>query len=188
MSDSGESTNDGVERQALNRLEAAVSRLIESRSEIKSRALDAEQRIHDLEKLLGQSEEDQLDVTKLRNDLAELKAQNSNLKVRISEGREGGRETPFPDSVPRGTGLNPTAARREMSEGESKRSVTVRIAGDEHILRSTAEPEYTRRCAEFLDERVAEIRAFHTTPRQPPRRYPCGSLYHRSVFSGTGRV
>ena len=89
MSDSGESTNDGVERQALNRLEAAVSRLIESRSEIKSRALDAEQRIHDLEKLLGQSEEDQLDVTKLRNDLAELKAQNSNLKVRISEGREG---------------------------------------------------------------------------------------------------
>jgi len=51
-----------------------------------------------------------------------------------------------------------------MSEGESKRSVTVRIAGDEHILRSTAEPEYTRRCAEFLDERVNEIRAFTRLP------------------------
>jgi cell division protein ZapA (FtsZ GTPase activity inhibitor) len=52
----------------------------------------------------------------------------------------------------------------EMSEGEAKRSVTVRIAGDEHILRSLAEPEYTRRCAEFLDERVTEIREFALLP------------------------
>jgi len=51
-----------------------------------------------------------------------------------------------------------------MSEGEAKRSVTVRIAGDEHILRSLAEPEYTRRCAEFLDERVTEIREFALLP------------------------
>lgn len=39
-----------------------------------------------------------------------------------------------------------------------KSSVTVRIAGDEHVLRSTAEPEYTKKCARFLDERVREIR------------------------------
>lgn len=45
-----------------------------------------------------------------------------------------------------------------MSDGESKRSVTVRIAGEEHVLRSTAEPEYTKRCAKFLDDRVREIR------------------------------
>jgi cell division protein ZapA (FtsZ GTPase activity inhibitor) len=51
-----------------------------------------------------------------------------------------------------------------MSEGEAKRSVTVRIARDEHILRSLAEPEYTRRCAEFLDERVTEIREFALLP------------------------
>jgi cell division protein ZapA (FtsZ GTPase activity inhibitor) len=46
-----------------------------------------------------------------------------------------------------------------MSEDARKSSVTVRIAGEEHVLRSTAEPDYTRSCAEFLDERVREIRA-----------------------------
>ncbi len=46
-----------------------------------------------------------------------------------------------------------------MAEGESKQSVTVRIAGEEHVLRSTAEAEYTKRCAEFLDDRVTEIRS-----------------------------
>ncbi len=45
-----------------------------------------------------------------------------------------------------------------MTNGASKRAVTVRIAGEEHVLRSTAEPEYTKRCAEFLDDRVVEIR------------------------------
>lgn len=39
-----------------------------------------------------------------------------------------------------------------------RHSVTVRIAGEEHLLRSTAAPEYTVRCAEFLDERIQEIR------------------------------
>ena len=38
-------------------------------------------------------------------------------------------------------------------------SVTVRIAGEEHTIRSNAEPEYTRRCAELVDERIREIRA-----------------------------
>ncbi len=46
-----------------------------------------------------------------------------------------------------------------MTSGSRKKSVTVRIAGEEHILRSTAEPEYTRSCAEFLDDRVRDIRA-----------------------------
>ncbi len=38
-------------------------------------------------------------------------------------------------------------------------SVTVRIAGEEHTIRSNAEPEYTRRCASLVDERIQEIRA-----------------------------
>ncbi len=46
-----------------------------------------------------------------------------------------------------------------MSNGASKTSVTVRIAGEEHVLRSTAEPEYTKRCAEYLDDRIVEIRS-----------------------------
>jgi cell division protein ZapA (FtsZ GTPase activity inhibitor) len=41
-----------------------------------------------------------------------------------------------------------------------KHTVTVRIAGEEHVLRSSADPEYTRRCAAFLDERIREIRDF----------------------------
>jgi cell division protein ZapA len=41
---------------------------------------------------------------------------------------------------------------------ERKDAVTVRIAGEEHVIRSTAEPEYTRRCARFVEERIAQIR------------------------------
>lgn len=40
-----------------------------------------------------------------------------------------------------------------------RQAVTVRIAGEEHAIRSAAEPEYTRRCARFVDDRIAEIRA-----------------------------
>ncbi len=47
-----------------------------------------------------------------------------------------------------------------MSESSTKHTVTVRIAGEEHVLRSSADPEYTRRCAAFLDERIREIRDF----------------------------
>ena len=39
-----------------------------------------------------------------------------------------------------------------------KRSVTVRIAGEEHTIRAAAEPGYTRRCAKHVDERIHEIR------------------------------
>jgi cell division protein ZapA (FtsZ GTPase activity inhibitor) len=39
-----------------------------------------------------------------------------------------------------------------------KTSVTVRIAGEEHTIRASAEPEYTRRCAQLVDDRIHEIR------------------------------
>ena len=42
-----------------------------------------------------------------------------------------------------------------MSE---KQSVTVRIAGEEHTIRSNAAPEYTKECAQYVDDRVAEIK------------------------------
>lgn len=45
-----------------------------------------------------------------------------------------------------------------MSDAARKSTVTVRIAGEEHVLRSSADPEYTRACAAFLDERIREIR------------------------------
>jgi cell division protein ZapA (FtsZ GTPase activity inhibitor) len=43
-----------------------------------------------------------------------------------------------------------------MSVG--KTSVTVRIAGEEHTIRASAEPEYTRKCAQMVDDRIHEIR------------------------------
>jgi cell division protein ZapA len=39
-----------------------------------------------------------------------------------------------------------------------KTSVTVRIAGEEHTIRASAEPSYTRRCAKLVDDRIHEIR------------------------------
>jgi cell division protein ZapA (FtsZ GTPase activity inhibitor) len=40
----------------------------------------------------------------------------------------------------------------------AKTSVTVRIAGEEHTIRASAEPEYTRKCAQMVDDRIHEIR------------------------------
>ena len=40
-----------------------------------------------------------------------------------------------------------------------KQSVTVRIAGEEHVIRASAPPEYTRACAKVVDERIVEIRS-----------------------------
>lgn len=46
-----------------------------------------------------------------------------------------------------------------MSAANDPRSlVTVRIAGEEHSIRANAAPEYTRRCARLVDERIREIR------------------------------
>jgi cell division protein ZapA (FtsZ GTPase activity inhibitor) len=36
--------------------------------------------------------------------------------------------------------------------------VTVTIAGEQYTLRAHASPEYTRQCAEYLDEVIREIR------------------------------
>ena len=44
-----------------------------------------------------------------------------------------------------------------MTDG-NRESVTVRIAGEEHTIRSSAEPEYTTRCAEYVDRRIHEIK------------------------------
>ena len=41
---------------------------------------------------------------------------------------------------------------------QSRESVTVRIAGEEHTIRSNAEPEYTTRCVAHVDQRIHEIK------------------------------
>lgn len=45
-----------------------------------------------------------------------------------------------------------------MSSRSEMHSVTVRIAGEEHVIRANAEPDYTRSCAELVDGRIQEIR------------------------------
>ncbi|MCG6957844.1 MAG: cell division protein ZapA [Gemmatimonadetes bacterium] len=42
---------------------------------------------------------------------------------------------------------------------EDKSSVTVRIAGEEHTIRANAAPEYTKKCAALVDDRIASIKA-----------------------------
>lgn len=46
-----------------------------------------------------------------------------------------------------------------MNDPDRRSSVTVRIAGEEHTIRANAEPEYTRWCARYVDERIADIRS-----------------------------
>ena len=36
--------------------------------------------------------------------------------------------------------------------------VTVRIGGEDHTIRANVEPDYTRKCAEWVDDRITEIK------------------------------
>lgn len=45
-----------------------------------------------------------------------------------------------------------------MKGNHAWETVTVRIAGEDHVLRSPADPEYTRACAALVDRRIRELR------------------------------
>ena len=36
--------------------------------------------------------------------------------------------------------------------------VTVRIGGEDHTIRANVEPEYTKKCAQWVDDRITEIK------------------------------
>ena len=42
---------------------------------------------------------------------------------------------------------------------EKSTAVTVRIAGEDHTIRANVEPEYTKKCAKLVDDRIHEIRS-----------------------------
>ncbi len=44
-----------------------------------------------------------------------------------------------------------------MTDPTQKTSVTVRIAGEDHAIRSSVNPEHTLRCARLVEERVKEV-------------------------------
>lgn len=45
-----------------------------------------------------------------------------------------------------------------MSETTGRPAVTVRIGGEDHTIRTNVEPEYTRKCAKLVDDRINEIK------------------------------
>jgi cell division protein ZapA len=45
-----------------------------------------------------------------------------------------------------------------MSEKPGTPPITVRIGGEDHTIRANVEPEYTKKCAKWVDERITEIR------------------------------
>ena len=45
-----------------------------------------------------------------------------------------------------------------MSKKAAMPPVTVRIGGEDHIIRANVEPEYTQKCAEWVDDRIGEIK------------------------------
>ena len=45
-----------------------------------------------------------------------------------------------------------------MAKSSANEPVTVRIGGEDHTIRANVEPEYTRRCAKWVDDRISEIR------------------------------
>jgi len=45
-----------------------------------------------------------------------------------------------------------------MSKKAAMPPVTVRIGGEDHTIRANVEPEYTQKCAEWVDDRIGEIK------------------------------
>ncbi len=52
-----------------------------------------------------------------------------------------------------------------MSEEPEKTSVRVEIAGEEHAIRASVDPEHTRRCAALVDDTVREIKEKSGVPQ-----------------------
>jgi len=46
-----------------------------------------------------------------------------------------------------------------MAENGGIPPVTVRIGGEDHTIRANVEPDYTRKCAKWVDDRISEIRS-----------------------------
>lgn len=46
-----------------------------------------------------------------------------------------------------------------MANDRGKSAVTVSIGGEDHVIRTNVEPEYTVRCAKWVDDRISEIKS-----------------------------
>jgi len=46
-----------------------------------------------------------------------------------------------------------------MANNKERSPVTVRIGGEDHTIRANVAPDYTRKCAAWVDDRITEIRS-----------------------------
>jgi len=45
-----------------------------------------------------------------------------------------------------------------MAETNGIPPVTVRIGGEDHTIRANVAPEYTKKCAQWVDDRISEVK------------------------------
>ncbi|MDE2805962.1 MAG: hypothetical protein OXN18_12535 [Gemmatimonadota bacterium] len=89
MSNRGGEPSAASHVPALAPLEAAVERAVEEIRAVRERAAQAEARAERSEQLLRQFVDGREDPGELANRVAELEAENENLRARIEQGREG---------------------------------------------------------------------------------------------------
>jgi predicted RNase H-like nuclease (RuvC/YqgF family) len=81
--------DDQVERQAFQRLEGAVGRLLEELATLKRRSDAAEARVAEVEALLRRFTKGTADPADLERRTRALETENEELRTRIEEAREG---------------------------------------------------------------------------------------------------
>jgi predicted RNase H-like nuclease (RuvC/YqgF family) len=89
MSDSEEARTEAGDRQALARLESAVTRILEETARLRSRVREGETRVAELEALLRRFDSGEDDPAALHQRATRLEAENDELRNRIRKGREG---------------------------------------------------------------------------------------------------
>lgn len=89
MSDSEAAGTEAGDRQALARLESAVTRILEETARLRSRAREGEAQVAELEALLRRFESGDDDPAALQRRATRLEAENHDLRSRIRKGREG---------------------------------------------------------------------------------------------------
>jgi predicted RNase H-like nuclease (RuvC/YqgF family) len=89
VSISGDDKAEGLERQALTRLDTAVGELLAELERLRLRTRRAEARVRDVESLLRRFTRGEEDPGRLQTRIRELETENEALQARIGEGREG---------------------------------------------------------------------------------------------------
>ncbi len=89
MSTSGDDRAEGVEREAFERLDGAVSELLAELERLRLRTRRAEARVRDVEALLRRFTRGEEDPARLQIRIREVREENEALRARIREGREG---------------------------------------------------------------------------------------------------